>query len=286
MAGTFDGSTPTFDSGTSTFDGYSPSITTGGLNMSQIFFGAGALFGTPLTNYAVTAVANPTPVKFGILQDISLDVSFDVKMLYGASQFPFAVARGKGKISGKASFAQINAQVWNSLVFAQGNTANLTQNYEDLIGSVVPATPYQITPTPPSSGTWSQDLGVRGPGGVDWQRVASAPATGQYSVAAGVYTFAAADTGLTMFISYQYTTTAANSVTNTVNNVAMGQTPTFRADMSLPYGSKQLLITLPNCISTKLSFASKLDDFGIPAFDFEAFADGNNRVLIYSIVDQ
>ena len=39
--------------------------------------------------------------------------------------------------------------------------------------------------------------------------LASAPATGQFSVAAGVYTFAAADTGHTVFIRYRYAAAAA-----------------------------------------------------------------------------
>jgi hypothetical protein len=51
-------------------------------------FGAGALWGTPLTDYAGNAIANPTPILFGTLQDVSMDISFDVKELHGENQFP------------------------------------------------------------------------------------------------------------------------------------------------------------------------------------------------------
>ena len=59
--------------------------------------------------------ANPTPMKFGTLQDVSLDISGDVKQLYGQKQFPEAVARGKCKITGKSKFAAINGKMLNDL---------------------------------------------------------------------------------------------------------------------------------------------------------------------------
>src|SRR5689334_12555436 len=55
-------------------------------------FGAGSLWGYPVGGNTAT---NPTPTFFGTLQDVSLDISGDVKQLYGQKQFPEAVARGK-----------------------------------------------------------------------------------------------------------------------------------------------------------------------------------------------
>ena len=67
---------------------------------------------------------------------------------------------------------------------------------------VIPATPYQLTAAQPN-GTWGQDDGltIAGVAGVP---VASGPTTGQYSVANGVYTFAAADTGKAVVLNYSY----------------------------------------------------------------------------------
>jgi hypothetical protein len=61
-------------------------------------FGSGALIATPTIDAFGNAIANPSPVEFGTLQDVSLDVSWDTKTLYGQLQFPVAAGRGKGKV--------------------------------------------------------------------------------------------------------------------------------------------------------------------------------------------
>lgn len=249
----------------------------------QNLFGSGILVGTPLTDYAGNAIANPTPVQFGIAQEIGVDVSFDTKMLYGSQQFPVAVGRGKGKISGKVKGAQVNGALWNSIMFGQTLTTGILSDVNDTIGTAIPTTPYTITPTPPSSGVWAADLGVRNAAGVPMTRVASAPATGQYSVASGVYTFAAADTGLLMFINYQYTATSTTAKKSTLTNPLLGYAPSFQADIYVPYAGKSLIITLPNCIASKISIATKLDDFTIPDYTFDAFANAAGNVMTYAL---
>ena len=37
-----------------------------------------------------------------------------------------------------------------------------------------------------------------------------------------------------------------------------------------------------NCVSTKLAFATKLEDFVIPELDFEIFANASGNVLQWS----
>lgn len=255
--------------------------------MSQFVFGSGILWGTPTTDAAGNAIANPTPVQFGTLQDVSLDLSFETKELHGQNQFAVAVGRGKGKITGKAKFAQINGLLLNTLFFGQTMTAGIVSDVYDTTGAAIPASsPYTITPTVPSSGTWSADLGVRDANGLPMTRVASAPATGQYSVAAGVYTFAAADSGKTVFINYEYTATSTTAQKSTVKNVIMGYAPSFRVDLYTPFQGKSMVWTLPNAISTKLTIATKLDDFAMPEFDFQGFADGSGNVLTYAVTER
>ncbi len=254
--------------------------------MAQYVFGSGVLWGTPTMDASGVAIVNPSPIQFGTLQDVSLDVSFDTKALYGNLQFPVAQGRGKGKISGKAKVAQMNGTLLNNIFFGQTLSSGIINDVYDTTGVAIPGTPYQITPTVPSSGTWSQDLGVRDANGLPMTRVASAPTTGQYSVAAGVYTFAAADTTLTVFISYQYTATSTSAAKSTILNLAMGYAPTFRLDLSLPYAGKAMIVTLPNVISSKMGMATKQDDFLIPEFDFEAFAGSNGQVMTYAMSDK
>jgi hypothetical protein len=253
--------------------------------MSQYAFGAGILWGTALLDASGNAIANPSPVQFGELQDVSLDISFDTKMLHGQNQFPVAIGRGKGKISGKSKFARLNGRILNDLFFGQTLSNGILSDVYDTTGAAIPTTPFTITPTVPSSGTWSADLGVRNANGVPMTRVASGPTTGQYSVSAGVYTFAAADTGLTVFISYQYTATSTSAKKSTVVNLPMGYAPSFKCDLYMPYQGKSLICSLPNCIGSKLQLATKLDDFFIPEFDFEGFADSSGNVMTWATTE-
>ena len=247
--------------------------------MALYGFGAGALYGTPLTDAFGVAIANPTPILFGVLQDVSIDISADVKELYGQNQFAEAIGRGKAKISGKAKFGRINGYLLNSLFFGQTMTSSIVADVNDTVGSLIPTTPFTITVTPPNSGTWSQDLGVRNNVGNPMVRVASAPVTGQYTVAAGVYVFAAADVGLLVFISYQYTAASTVAKTSTVANVAMGAAPTWQCDLSDGYLAGSTTLTLFRCLATKLSFATKQDDFMIPELDFSAFVNPAGQIL-------
>ncbi len=258
----------------------------------QTIFGAGVLVGTPLTDYAGNAILNPTPVQFGVAQEISIDISFDTKMLYGNQQFPIAVGRGKGKVSGKVKGAQVNGALFNSILFGQTLSNGVISDVYDTVGIAIPATPFTITAGAtstattiliPSTGTWSGDLGVRDTNGVPMTRVASAPATGQYSVTAGAYLFAAADVAKVVFISYQYTATSTVAKKSTITNPLLGYAPSFKADIYLPYNGKSLIWTLNNCIASKISLATKLDDFAIPEFGFEAFADASGNVLTYAM---
>jgi hypothetical protein len=68
--------------------------------------------------------------------------------------------------------------------------------------ATIPASPYQVTVTP-DFGVWGQDDGIT-LAGVAMTKVTTAPAAGQYSVDEGVYTFAAANTGGSVLISYSY----------------------------------------------------------------------------------
>lgn len=256
----------------------------------QFAFGSGVFWGTPLQDSDGNAIATPTPVQLGVLQDLSIDISFDTKTLYGQQQFPVAVGRGKGKLSGKSKAAQLSAVAINSLVFGQTLTAGEQSMYYDVAGSAVPAAgPYTITPTPPKAGAFIVDLGVRNANSVPMTAVATAGAVtaGTYHVSSGgVYTFAAADKGAQVYISYQYSIPLAQNPTgqkSTVANVLMGQAPAFKADIFVPYAGKSLCLTLPKCISSKFTFGTKLDDFMVPEFDFEGFADAAGNALYYSL---
>lgn len=247
----------------------------------QLSFGAGDFFAVPLTDAQGNAISNPTPIQIGAMQEMSLDFSGDLKELYGSKQFALAVARGKVKTTGKFKGAQIHGAALNSLFFGTGVTAGTMHAVNaDAVGALIPSTPYTITPTPPNSGTFVDDLGVLDSNAVPMTRVASAPATGQYSMSAGVYTFAAADTGKKVFINYRYSYTAAAAKRITLTNVAMGQAPSFKGYMQTTFQGKRALVILESVVSTKLQLlATKLDDFSVPSVDFSASADSSGTSL-------
>lgn len=244
-------------------------------------FGTGVMWATPSIDANGNTIANPTPVQFGELQDSQVDISRDLKELIGQNQFPVAVAAGKGKVGIKSKFARINGQILDTVFSGQGYTSGtLTAINNDTTGAAIPASPYQLTVTPPGGGTFSRDLGVIDWNGGPMQKVASAPTTGQYSVtAAGQYTFAAADTGKLVFINYVYTTSRAGAKAVSFQNLPMGQTPIFGLDLTVGYAGKSVVWRFPNCVSGKLTFGTKQDDFTQIDLDIAAFADSNGRVF-------
>lgn len=256
--------------------------------MSERIFGAGNVVLTPLSDAFGNAIAVPTPILIGTMQDVSIDVSFDLKPLHGANQFAEEYARGKGKMAVKIKNGNVQGGLWNSTFFGQTLGTGQFLNQVDLVGQVVPATPFQITVVPPQSGVFSQDLSVSylNAIGVNIRmvRVASAPITGQYTVTpAGLYTFAAADTAKTVFINYQYTvTTGYQSI---VQNVPMGAVPIVKLDFFMNVLGKQTNLTFFRAFPMKLMFATKLDDWGIPEMDFECAANGGNQAMAYTVAE-
>ena len=256
--------------------------------MSQYIFGAGIIWATPLQDAFGNAIANGTPVQLAVSQEVSMDESFETKLLYGQNQFPVDAGRGKGKIGVKVKFGQVNGLAVSSLFFGQTLATGRTSYTFDVTGSVIPTTPFQITPTIPNSGVWAADMGVRNASGRPMTKVASAPATGQYSVAAGVYTFAAADTGLQVFISYAYTNTNVQAPTATqlnVKNIPMGNAPVVQLDIFFTKNGKNFGTRYPQAISSKMGWQSKLDDYMVPEMDFDCFADAAGNVL-YRYLDE
>jgi hypothetical protein len=226
------------------------------------------------------------PVEVAQLQDITTDFSYDIKELYGQYSFPVNAARGKGKVSLKASWAQVRPDVIMQIL--GGTSATGTKMISRDNAETIPATtPYTVTVTVPSSGTFVQNLQVvdvtdtTGYPIVFEQVDSGSEAAGKYSVAAGVYTFAAADEGKSVLISYEYSLTTGNTVT--ITNPIMGVAPKFAVRAYNILDGKQFGFYYPRCISSKLSLNMKLDDFAIPDFDITAYADAANIVEYWYI---
>jgi hypothetical protein len=244
------------------------------------------------------------PRQFGLLQDVDLTVSFTAKELYGQSQFPAALARGQGKVKGKAKFARINVRLYSDVFFGlTASTGNsTTAQYE---AATIPATT-PFTATVANAATFipagatlplGGDLGVNYASNGDMFNYVTTPTNpGEYTVnpATGVYTFAAVDAGLPVQISYNYRQ-AATALQVSVTNQPQGTTPFWAATIfqkispGAPGAAGQMLpwmVYLPACHANSLSIPTAQDAWTMNAFDFDAFADPTGLVMQYNAVKQ
>ncbi|TWB58680.1 hypothetical protein [Nitrospirillum viridazoti] len=242
-------------------------------------FGSGTLFGLR------TDTPNATPIMFGALQDVQVDISGSNKELYGEGQVAIGMARGQVKITGKAKQANISPIVMSDLFFGVPLVSGQTAAAVKEAAAVPGATTYTVTVG--NGATFAQDLGVVYTNtALPLKKVAANPTVGQYSVGAGgVYTFAAADAGVPVGISYTYTV-ANTGQKLTVMNPDQGVQPVFSMILNTSYpspsGIKRSSLTLFANVSEKLSFATKNGDWMIPEFDFSTFADDGGRVMEWS----
>ena len=241
----------------------------------QLSFGSGFIFGIR------TDVANATPVPLGILQDVGLTFSGDIKPLYGEKEFAYAFARGKVKIEGKAKLGRINGRLFNDLFFGQTMTTGQVLSALGESAAIPASTPWTVTVA--NAATFQTDLGVvYAATGLPFTKVASAPTLGQYSVSAvGVYTFSTSDASAAVQISYTYTATTGQTIT--ITQASMGVVPSFQSLFTTSFGGKTLTLKLNACSSSKLNFATKQDDWTIPEVDFEAGADVTGTVGTLSL---
>jgi hypothetical protein len=230
-------------------------------------FGSGVLIGTP---------QGGTPINFGLAQEISLNIATTTKALYGQNNFPVAIGSGTRKMTGKAKLARISGQALGNLFFGISPSAGGTQTQFGEMTTV--SSPYTYSTS--FHTTFVSDQGVvYASSGLPLKQVASGPATGQYAVSAGVYTFAAGDAGAAVLISYTYTVTASGE-SIAVSSQLIGPAITFSANLfaSDPTTGKQFSMLLYNCVAEKLAFGTKLEDFMVPELDFQCFANSAGQV--------
>ena len=244
-------------------------------------FGSGVLIGTQLN------VPNPTPINFGLVQKVSVDTSVSVKELYGQYAFPVAVGSGTRKVTCKASLARFSGQALGRLFYNQVPLPGSTISQFAEVHSVPGTGPYTVTVTKATHFAADQGV-VYAATGLPLIAVSAAPATGQYSVnaATGVYTFASGDSGAGVLISYTYSSSASGE-TLTISNPLIGPTSTFSALLFAtdPTTNAQFSVTLNQCVASKFSFDTNIEDFAKPDFEFQAFANAAGQVMTFNFGD-
>jgi hypothetical protein len=238
----------------------------------ELGFGSGVMFAQR------TDIANATPVPFGALQDATISFNGELKDLFSQGQFPIAVARGKTKIEVKAKYALVSTPLYNTLFFGQTVTAGqVLASYAE--SHVVPTAG---TVTVAQHSHFADDLGVLDSSSgqqLQYNPASGTPATGQYKYAAGVYTFATAQHGDTVLISYDYTV-AGTGWTLAGANPFMGTTPIFRATFYQTFQNNSIKLVLYNCVGTTLTIPTGgVDNFMINDIAFSAFAGADGSVF-------
>lgn len=247
-------------------------------------FGSGVLIGTPA---ATAAVPYPTPINFGLAQEVTLNVQTTTKALYGQYNFPVAIGSGTKKMTGKAKMARISGQALGSLFFGIPLSAGVVQTQFAESPNATVALPSPYTYSTANHLTFIADQGVvYASSAQPLKQVASNPVQGQYAVAGGVYTFASADAATPVLISYTYTN-AASGESIAVTSQFIGPSVTFSANLfaSDPGTGKQFSVLLYNCVAEKLSFGTKVEDFLVPELDFQCFANAAGQVCQFNFGD-
>jgi hypothetical protein len=243
--------------------------------MAQYAFGSGSMFG-------IRSGSNPTPARFGALQDGSVDFTATQKELFGEFQFPIAVAAGTAKIAGKAKFARMQGRAINDLFFNSTLAGGRTEIADREAGTVATAAITVVN----NGANFIEDLGViNAVTGLPYVRVASAPAAGQYSVSGtGVYSFNATENANAMQITYSYNVPSTGQKL-TITNQVLGAAKAFKTVMTALFDNQRTTLTLNACMATKITFATKLEDFAMQDFDFGGFADAANNIGTWSFAE-
>jgi hypothetical protein len=244
----------------------------------RIQFGIGGLF---MVGVGGNLPTDPTPQSFATLQDVNVDFGATIKDLRGQNQYPDDTAISDRKITWKAGFGRMDIDAYNNIIAAESSIGTGGQPMEVNEDHTIPASgPYTITVTN-SADTPLTDFGVLYKStGQKFTKVPSGVAAGEYTYSSGVYTFAAADAGTEVLISYAYTVMTGRTLT--VNNHVQGYGPALEMRVPLPY--QELTAGVPNmlrlflCKVGKMGFPLKRADYLITDIEGEAYANAAGQV--------
>jgi len=252
----------------------------------RIVFGVANVFMNPTLGNIPT---KPTNQQLVTLQDFSIDIDATLKELRGQFQFPDDVATSDRKISWKSGFGRMDIDAYNNLIYGESAISTGGEEVNVNEAATIPAsTPFTVTPT--NAATFVKDEGVIYTSGPNaGQKLTNnqgiSPSAGQYifNPSTGVYTFAAADAGLGVNISYISTVTTGRKLQ--VNNHAQGYGPQLEIYASNPYQEENAGV--PNhvhlyaCKVTKTGMPLKRADYLITPIEGEAYADSQGRVALF-----
>lgn len=256
-----------------------------------------AAFGPGILIITRTDTTTPIAINVGYVQELTVDFAGTTKQLYGQNQYPLVAARGTIKATGKWKAAVLSGIAWNNAFY--GMSAFSTSSANNLVWNIASTFTLSTTATAqnlPSTATFDADLGmIYSTSGIPLQRVTTGlESSGKYSLpSTGGYNFSAADqlgavngntTATTIKLTYTQQSTGVTGQSLIVANQLIGFTPTFQLDyytnLNQPT-AKPFVVRLYSCVASKTMWAPKLEDFILPEFDFDIFANSAGNVVNY-----
>jgi hypothetical protein len=224
---------------------------------------------------------NASPFQLNTIQDISVEFTGKVEELRGQLLYAVDARLTDVGVKGKFTVGQWSLDQLNNLFFAGviSDTADGVDNIVPDEAHTVPlSAPYTIDVTDEAG--WSEDLGVSyAANAQSFDRVTPSIA-GQYTVAAGAYTFDIADAGAQVLISYVNATGSGSSLY--VPNNLQGQSPSFEFVVWNPIGGGVAGyngIRLYNCVAQGVKpLTAKNNKFSMNEVDFMAYCPSGDYV--------
>lgn len=242
---------------------------------NAVFFGGSVVTGQTLVSLLEAAAIPTSPYQ--IVPANGATFAQDLGVYFAATGLPLTRV-ATGPTTGQ--YSAVGPAIGATASFA---TNVMTVTVAPTSGAF--AVGQQITSAGVATGTYISTLGT-GTGGTGTYTLSAAPGTIAAQAASGsaTYTFAAADTTKAVLLSYEYAS-ASTGQNIAGTNPLMGTIPTFRLDLMNNTKGKQQLLTLYSCVSNKLQFPLKQDDYGIMTVDFSAQDDGTGRVFNWSTTE-
>ena len=218
--------------------------------------------------------SNNNAYQCGTLQDVSIEFGSSTKELRGANQFAEAIAIVDRKVSIKAKLGKVNGALVAAIC---GGTTTAGAAYIQTDSKTFATS---VTITPPASGTFATDLGVKDANGQPMKYNSGTVAVGEYKNTAGVYTFAAGQSG-TGQVSYVYTVSTGETVamTNQLQGLVTPFTVYAYNAFTNPDGAvRKLCFKFYSAVSGSINFPMKAGDFLMQDISLECSADSTGKV--------
>lgn len=244
------------------------------------FIGSGVLALKDTSNNAYRA---------GELQDVSLDISSEIKELLGDKKVAILTAETAKKIKLQAKFATLSSALVGAVL---GSTRTTGSKFISTVRKTAVASAFTVAAADdgsPAGWAFVADLGVKyASNGQDLRYNAGTLAsTGEYKNTAGAYTTGSGEATVQVDVTYVASQTAGE--THTVNNSLIGLSTYFamrgyQATTQADGTVRKIAWYFPAVLIPNLKLGFKNTDFATYDLELNAFADSTGLVAEFTAI--